>query len=117
MFRRRDETWPLPKAAMQRIFRALAEYAITAARLPDAAGGSGLSMLDYGLVFEQLPAVVTLALLALEGTINRLLSGGIHRSRPGLLEASISGRLLLARHRLSRLPDLPPRNPPPCVPC
>ena len=30
---------------------------LTAPRLPEEAGGSGMSMLNYGLMFEQLPVM------------------------------------------------------------
>ncbi|WP_442114126.1 acyl-CoA dehydrogenase family protein [Pseudomonas sp. NUPR-001] len=66
---------PLPKAAMLQIYAALAELGITAPRLPVEAGGGGLQMLDYGLIVEQLPAIVALSLISHEGTVARIYSG------------------------------------------
>ncbi|MDN6860143.1 acyl-CoA dehydrogenase family protein [Pseudomonas sp. CAN2814] len=65
---------PLPRAAMLEIYAALAELGITAPRLPVEVGG-GLNMLDYGLILEQLPAVVSLSLTSHEGTVARIYSG------------------------------------------
>ncbi len=44
---------------MLRIYAVLASRGLTAPRLPEEGGGSGMSMLNYGLMFEQLPAMVT----------------------------------------------------------
>ncbi|MGE8065251.1 acyl-CoA dehydrogenase family protein [Pseudomonas sp. NPDC089569] len=66
---------PLPKAAMLEIYAALADLGITAPRLPVEVGGGGLAMLDYGLILEQLPAIVSLSLTSHEGTVARIYSG------------------------------------------
>jgi alkylation response protein AidB-like acyl-CoA dehydrogenase len=66
---------PLPKAAMLEIYAALAELGITAPRLPVEVGGGALQMLDYGLILEQLPAIVALSLISHEGTVARIYSG------------------------------------------
>jgi alkylation response protein AidB-like acyl-CoA dehydrogenase len=66
---------PLPKTAMLEIYAALAELGITAPRLPVEVGGGGLPMLDYGLILEQLPAIVALSLISHEGTVARIYSG------------------------------------------
>lgn len=63
---------PLSKATMLALYRDLSELGITAPRLDSASGGAGLSMLDYGLIAEQLPPVLALSLLSHEGTIARL---------------------------------------------
>lgn len=73
---------PLPKATMLELYAQLASIGITAPRLPSEAGGAGLSMLDYGLISEQLPPVLALSLLSHEGTINRIHAG----SSPSLME-------------------------------
>ncbi|MGE9764756.1 acyl-CoA dehydrogenase family protein [Pseudomonas sp. PDM20] len=66
---------PLPRSAMLEIYAALAELGITAPRLPIEVGGGGLKMLDYGLILEQLPAIVALSLISHEGTVARIYSG------------------------------------------
>lgn len=82
---------PLPKSAMLEAFGILAEFGLTGARVPQDLGGSGLGMLDYGLVFEQLPAVIALALIAHEGTISRLCASGIAQKEPALIESLLRG--------------------------
>ena len=49
---RNDADTPLPKEEMLRIYGVLASQGLTAPRLPESAGGSGMSMLNYGLMFE-----------------------------------------------------------------
>lgn len=66
---------PLSKEAILRVYTHLAQFGITAARLSADAGGSGLSMLDYGLVMEQLPPVIALSLLSHDGSTVRFFAG------------------------------------------
>lgn len=83
---------PLPKAAMIDIFRRLAEFGLTGARVPVEAGGAGLAMVDYGLMFERLPAVVALALIAHEGTASRFHASGADAQFPELFAALLAGQ-------------------------
>src|SRR3546814_15094212 len=76
---------PLSKAVMLDIFAALAEFGLTGARVPIDAGGTGLKALDYGLAFEQLPAVVALALIAHDGTTSRLCASVCAQNFHGIL--------------------------------
>lgn len=62
----------LPKEVALQIFRTLSRHGLTAPRIPVSAGGSGLKMLDYGIMFEQLPCAVAMALMAHDGCITRL---------------------------------------------
>ncbi len=89
---RNPATQPLPKAAMLEVFGALAEFGLTGARVPVAQGGSGLGCLEYGLAFEQLPAVAALALIAHEGTVSRLCASGAAERFPGLVESLLAGQ-------------------------
>lgn len=82
---------PLPKSAMLEVFAALADFGLTGARVPLEAQGAGLSMVDYGLMFERLPAVVALALIAHEGTASRLHISGAHLRFPALFESLLAG--------------------------
>ncbi|WP_138470196.1 acyl-CoA dehydrogenase family protein [Poseidonocella sp. HB161398] len=86
---------PLSKAAMQEIYGYLADFGITAARLPEEFGGSGLSMLDYGLVMEQLPAVVALSLLSHDGSTVRFNAGADPAVRAAYLDDFRSGRKIV----------------------
>lgn len=47
-----DKDRALPKAAIHKIMERAAELGFTSARIPESAGGAGLSMLDYGLMTE-----------------------------------------------------------------
>jgi alkylation response protein AidB-like acyl-CoA dehydrogenase len=67
-----DAEQPLPKAAMREILQLCARQGLTSARVPESAGGAGLPTLTYGLMMEQLPAVVVLAVLAQEVTATRI---------------------------------------------
>lgn len=81
----------LPKAAMLKIFGVLARMGLIAPRLPEDQGGGGLSMLDYGLVFEQLPPVVAIALLSQDVTISRIFAESTAEQRKRLLPPLLDG--------------------------
>lgn len=87
-----DANRPLPKPAMLSIYAALAKLGITAPRIPEADGGGGLRMLDYGLMFEQLPPVISISLLAHECTIARIWSETTAENRARFLPDLIAGR-------------------------
>ncbi|MDP2297016.1 MAG: acyl-CoA dehydrogenase family protein [Pseudolabrys sp.] len=67
-----DPEAPLPKHAIRKILQLCASQGLTAARVPESAGGAGLPTIVYGLMMEQLPPVVTLAVLAQEVTVTRI---------------------------------------------
>ena len=67
-----DDRVILPKPAYLEALSVLARQRLTAPRLPAEAGGAGISMLDYGMVFEQLPPVIAMNLMSHEGCITRL---------------------------------------------
>jgi alkylation response protein AidB-like acyl-CoA dehydrogenase len=83
---------PLPKAEMLRIYAVLARQGLMAPRLPESAGGSGMGMLSYGLMFEQLPAMVAISLLAHECTIARMYAESRPDQRERLLPDLLAGR-------------------------
>jgi alkylation response protein AidB-like acyl-CoA dehydrogenase len=83
---------PLPKAEMLRIYAVLARQGLMAPRLPESAGGSGMGMLSYGLMFEQLPAMVAISLLAHECTIARMYAESRPDQRERLLPDLFAGR-------------------------
>lgn len=87
-----DRNRPLPKEAMLRIFRIFAREGLTAARLPVERGGSGMRMLDYGLVFEQLPPVLANSLISHEVTVARIGLESEEEQRRRLLPDLIAGR-------------------------
>lgn len=91
ILKRHDPDRPLPKAAMLEIFAVLAQMGLLAPRLPEEHGGAGLKMLDYGLIFEQLPPVVAIALLAQDVTISRIFAESTEEQRQRLLPSLIDG--------------------------
>ena len=50
-----DADKSLPKPALLEIYSHLAAQNLTAPRVPEAEGGTGLKLLNFGLVFEQMP--------------------------------------------------------------
>ena len=83
---------PLSKAEMLKIFAVFSREGLTAPRLPVEAGGSGMKMLDYGMVYEQLPPVVAISLLSHEVTITRIHAESTQEQRERFLPDAIAGR-------------------------
>lgn len=92
ILKRHDPDRPLPKTALLEIFGILACMGLMAPRLSEEDGGAGLKMLSYGLIFEQLPPVVAIGLLAQEVTISRIFAESTAEQRerflPGLLDGT-----------------------------
>ncbi len=63
---------PLPKEEMRKILTICAGQGLTAPRVPEADGGSGLSALTLGLMYEQLPPAIGFGVLSHEVTIARI---------------------------------------------
>ncbi|MBV9859564.1 MAG: acyl-CoA/acyl-ACP dehydrogenase [Alphaproteobacteria bacterium] len=87
-----DPNRSLPKDEFLRIFAALAELGLTAARLPEEAGGPGIAMVDYGIMFEEIPAAVAVSLVAQEATVARLYDECSEGQRERFLPDLIAGR-------------------------
>jgi alkylation response protein AidB-like acyl-CoA dehydrogenase len=87
-----DPDRSLDKAEMLRIFAVFAREGLTAPRLPIESGGSGMKMLDYGLVFEQLPPAIAISLMAHEATTTRIHAESTAEQRRRLLPDLIAGR-------------------------
>jgi len=81
----------LPRDAMSRLYSILAAQGLTAPRLTVAQGGSGMKMLDYGLVYEQLPASVALSVMAHEVTVARIFAEATTAQRRQFLPKMIAG--------------------------
>lgn len=84
----------LPKASFLQILQLLAPLRLTAPRLPEEAGGAGISMLDYGIIFEQLPPPVGMNLLSHEGCIGRLYAECSEAQKSRFLPDLIAGRTI-----------------------
>lgn len=85
---------PLAKEPTLEIFRILAGQGMTAPRIPESAGGSGLRMLDYGIMFEQLPCAVAMDIMAHEGCISRLNAECDDEQKQRFLPDLIAGKLI-----------------------
>ena len=84
----------LPRDAMARIFPVFAAQGLTAPRLTAAQGGSGMKMLDYGLVYEQLPAWLAISVMAHEVTVARIYAEATPAQRRRILPQMIAGDLI-----------------------
>ena len=82
----------LPKSAFLAALAKLADLGLTAARLPEAAGGPGISMLDYGIMFEHIPPAIGVSLIAHEATTSRLSADCNDEQRKRVLPDLIAGR-------------------------
>lgn len=86
-----DADAPLPRDAMRRIFATCASVGLTGARIPESAGGTEMSALTMGLMYEQLPPAVGLAVIAHEGTGARLFNASSQEQRERILPGIVDG--------------------------
>ena len=87
-----DATRSLPKAAYLTALGHFAALGLTAARVPESAGGAGIAMLDYGMMVEQIPPAMAIVAIAQEASISRLYADGNDEQRARLLPDLIAGR-------------------------
>lgn len=80
----------VPKSVFLHALRAFAGLGLTAARLPESAGGPGIKMLDYGIMMEQIPPVIGVSLIAHEASAARLYADGNDEQRKRLLPDIVS---------------------------
>ena len=71
-----------------------AAQGLTAPRLTAAQGGSGMKMLDYELVYEQLPAWLAISVMAHEVTVARIYAEATPAQRRRILPQMIAGDLI-----------------------
>ena len=89
---RHDDRVALPKATYLEALAVLAKQRLTAPRLPAEAGGAGITMLDYGILFEQLPPVIGMNLMSHEGCVTRLHLECTDAQKRRLLPDLLAGR-------------------------
>jgi alkylation response protein AidB-like acyl-CoA dehydrogenase len=70
-----DRDKALPKAAILKIMGKAANLGMTCARIPEDGGGAGMTMLDYGLITEQMPPSAGLIIQPHEATTARIYFG------------------------------------------
>src|SRR5688572_6162392 len=89
---RHDDRATLPKEAYLEVLGVLARQRLTAPRIPAEAGGAGLTMLDYGILFEQIPPTIGMNLMSHEGCITRLYLECSAAQKERLLPELLAGR-------------------------
>lgn len=92
ILRAHDRDRGLPKPAILQIMQKAAELGLTSARIPEAGGGAGLRMLDYGLIGEQMPPSVALILQPHEATTTRVYFGCNEEQKERYLADLMAGR-------------------------
>jgi len=89
-----DPNLPLPKEKVRQIVKICAQQGLTSARLPESAGGMGVSALTFGIMREQLPPTVSFFCGGQEGTALRIYMGGNEEQAERYVQPLISGDIL-----------------------
>jgi len=85
---------PLPKEAVKEIAKYCAPLGLTSSRLPEDAGGAGVSALTFGIMREQLPPTVAFICGGFETTALRIYYGGSEEQRERYIPRLIAGDLI-----------------------
>ena len=89
---RNDKDRGLPKGEVLALLEKAADLGLTSARIPESAGGSGMSMLDYGLIAEQIPPSVAIIVQPHEATTTRIHFGCTEEQKERFVPDLIAGR-------------------------
>lgn len=87
-----DPNKSLPKQDLLRIYSVLAEQGLMAPRIAAEDGGGGLSMVNYGLMYEQLPPWVAISVMGQECTVSRIHAESTPAQRERFLPDLFSGK-------------------------
>jgi len=87
-----DPDRPLPKEVVRKLLQVCASQGLTSARVPESAGGAGMSTLTFGLMFEQLPPVIAFAIVGQEATATRIALESTEEQRERLLPDIIAAK-------------------------
>ena len=87
-----DQNKSLPKSAMLEIYSYLKNMGLMAPRLSEKDGGSGMSMLNYGLIYEQLPPFLAISIMGHECTIARIFAEATEEQKEMFLPDLFEGR-------------------------
>jgi alkylation response protein AidB-like acyl-CoA dehydrogenase len=87
-----DRNKGLPKAAILKIMQKAAHLGMTCARIPEEGGGAGMTMLDYGLITEQMPPSAGLIIQPHEATTTRIYFGCSPEQKERYLEDLMVGK-------------------------
>jgi alkylation response protein AidB-like acyl-CoA dehydrogenase len=89
---RNDKDKGLPKAEVLALLEKAADLGLTSARIPEAEGGTGMAMLDYGLIAEQMPPSVAIILQPHEATTTRIHFGCTPEQKERFVPDRVAGR-------------------------
>lgn len=89
---RNDPDKSLPKKELQQIYAQLAPQGLTAPRLSAADGGGGLGMVNYGLMYEQLPPWLAVSVMGHECTVSRIHAESTPEQRERFLPDLLAGK-------------------------
>lgn len=89
-----DPDKPLTREVTRQILDICVPFGLTGLRVPEDGGGSGVSALTFGLMKEQLPAVVSFICGGQETTAVRLYYGGTDEQKERYLPAVLKGEKL-----------------------
>ena len=87
-----DRNKGLPKTAILKIMAKAANLGMTSARIPEEGGGASMTMLDYGLITEQIPPSAGLILQPHEATTTRIYFGCTPEQKERYLEDLMTGK-------------------------
>lgn len=87
-----DKDRALSKDAILKIFAKAANLGMTCARIPEEGGGAGMTMVDCGLITEQIPPTVGLILQPHEATTTRIYFGCTPEQKERYLEDLMTGK-------------------------
>jgi alkylation response protein AidB-like acyl-CoA dehydrogenase len=87
-----DKDKALPKHAILDVMQKAANLGMTCARIPEEGGGAGMTMLDYGLITEQVPPAMGLILQPHEATTTRIYFGCTPEQKDRYLEDLMTGK-------------------------
>jgi alkylation response protein AidB-like acyl-CoA dehydrogenase len=94
ILKRNNPNAPLPRESVMEIVRLCSELGLTSGRLPESAGGAGLSALSFGIMKEQLPPVVSSMCGVQEAIALRIHLGGTPEQSERFVKDLVSGRRL-----------------------
>lgn len=89
---REPQDKPLSKAAAHEIMGHCVNLGLSSARIPENLGGSGMRVLDYGLLCEQLPPAALFVVFPQETTATRIAFGSTDDQKERFLPDLIGGR-------------------------
>jgi acyl-CoA dehydrogenase len=89
---RNDPDTSLPREEIRKIYAVIAPQGLTAPRLSAEEGGSALGMVNYGLMYEQLPPWLAVSVMGHECTVSRIHAESTPAQRERFLPDLLAGR-------------------------